>query len=198
MSKDLPVFRYFVPHFPCMGRAMPQYLLPGRRWPSASEVGSGMRAGMSDFDSCIDFLKFRSGISLSIYRPLGDHPHSTSVICSFFANASLRSSERPVGGSDSPPGCHSLPPTALRLPREKLWPLRGRTVEDARPYIMSETYLISVSLRGGRSPTWQSPDITSAPLAPAFKRGLSAEQADWGSSGECHFSPPRPFGPPPS
>ena len=22
----------------------------------------------------------------------------------------------PVGGSDSPPGCHSLPPTALRLP----------------------------------------------------------------------------------
>ena len=45
--------------------------------------------------------------------------------------------------------------------------------------------------------TWQSPDITSAPSAPAFKRGLSAEQADWGSSVECHFSPPGPSGHPP-
>jgi len=29
----------------------------------------------------------------------------------------LRSAERPVGGSDSPQDCHSLPPTALCLPQ---------------------------------------------------------------------------------
>ena len=34
--------------------------------------------------------------------------------------STLCSAEHPVSGSDSPPGCHSLPPTALRLPREKV------------------------------------------------------------------------------
>ena len=113
----------------------------GRKWNAGRNVGRG---------ESIDFLKCRSGISLSIYRTLGDHPHSTSVICSFFANASLRSSERPVGGSDSPPGCHSLPPTALRLPREKLLAASRTDCPEASPYRMWETFQISVSLRGAK------------------------------------------------
>ena len=36
-------------------------------------------------------------------------------------------------------------------------PLRGRTVEDAGPYNGLQMYRHSVSLRGGQSPTWQSP-----------------------------------------
>ena len=56
----------------------------GRKWNAGRNVGRG---------ESIDFLKCRSGISLSIYRTLGDHPHSTSVICSFFANASFSPGE---------------------------------------------------------------------------------------------------------
>ena len=56
----------------------------GRKWNAGGNVGQ---------EECIDFLKCRSGISLNIFRPLGDHPHSTSVICSFFANASFSPGE---------------------------------------------------------------------------------------------------------
>ena len=45
-------------------------------------------------------------------KPPDSLPHSSSV--TFGDSARLRAS--PVGGSDSPPGCHSLPPTALRFP----------------------------------------------------------------------------------
>ena len=45
--------------------------------------------------------------------------------------------------------------------------------------------------------SWDDPPVCTAPSAPAFKRGLSAEQADWGSSVECYFSPPGPSGHPP-
>ena len=127
----------------------------GRKWNAGRDVGRGR---------CLDFLKCRSGISLSIFRPLGDHPHSTSVICSFFANASLRSSERPVGGSDSPPGCHSLPPTALRLPREKLLAASRTDCPEASPYIgLGNPPSFRVIARS--EATWQS-----VPKAPCIRK----------------------------
>ena len=45
----------------------------------------------------------------------------------------------PVGGSDSPPDCHSLPPTALRLPSKR----------EARPptIILQITLLVFVNTR---------------------------------------------------
>ena len=39
-----------------------------------------------------------------------------SVYHSVFCRTQRLPAGSPVGGSDSPPGCHSLPPTALRLP----------------------------------------------------------------------------------
>ena len=49
----------------------------------------------------------------------GYRPHSSSASGRCAPSGTLCSAEHPVCGSDSPLGCHSLPPTALRLPRGK-------------------------------------------------------------------------------
>ena len=97
----------------------------------------------------------------AMWKTLHFFPHSTSVSLA----DSLRSAERPVGGSDSPLGCHSLPPTALCLPREEL--SMGRAVPG--PY--GELPHLLASLLEGGAPKGRrecSKMVCTLPQAPPY------------------------------